>query len=290
MDEIKIKASDNLDLSALYSKVSNPKALVVIVHGMVEHKERYLELIDVLNQNNYSVIIADLRGHGKSINSEYQLGQIGSIDLMVDDTYRVLKYIKDDNPNVRAFMYSHSMGTLISREFIKKYSYEIDKLILSGTVAYKTGCGLGVSLAKKRAKKNKNGYSKLLYMLSNGGSASSDVSWLSFNKDNIKKYEEDPLCGFRFSNYSNYILFSMTKDLHNHKNNDCNKDLKILSISGKNDRTTSHTKGVKNSLKHLAKEGFKYLDFIEYPNMKHEILAEDNKNDVFKDIIAFYNE
>ena len=42
MDEIKIKASDNLDLSALYSKVSNPKALVVIVHGMVEHKERYL--------------------------------------------------------------------------------------------------------------------------------------------------------------------------------------------------------------------------------------------------------
>ena len=73
MENVKIKASDGLILDAIYSKVDNPKALIVIIHGMVEHKERYQELLEVLNKNSYSAIIADLRGHGKSINDEYKL-------------------------------------------------------------------------------------------------------------------------------------------------------------------------------------------------------------------------
>ena len=291
MENIKIKASDGLILDAIYSKVDNPKALIVIVHGMVEHKERYNELIEVLNNNSYSTIIADLRGHGKSINDEYQLGMIGSIDQMVDDVYLVMKYIKNDNPGIKTYLYSHSMGTLISRAFIKKYSFEIEKLILSGTVAYKPGCGLGVSAAKRRIKRNKNGYSTLLYMMSNNLSKSEDVSWLSYNEQNVKDYMEDPLCGYKFTNYSNYVLFTMTHNLHKHNNeNKVNKDLKILSISGIDDRTTNYTKGVKDSLKHLNKEGFENTRFIEYPQMKHEILAEKNKEIVFKDIIAFFNE
>ena len=291
MENVKIKASDGLILDAIYEKVDNPKALVVIIHGMVEHKERYQELIEVLAKNNYSSIIADLRGHGKSINDEYKLGMIGSVDQMVDDSKKVMDFIKNDNPNVKTYLYSHSMGSLISRYFIKKYSFEIEKLILSGTVGYKPGCGLGVSAAKRRIKKNKNGYSTLLYRMSNNLSKSEDVSWLSYNKDNVKSFMDDPLCGYKFTNYSNYVLFSMTHDLHKHdKENKVNKDLKILSISGKDDRTTNHTKGVKDSVKHLKLEGFEHIRYIEYPNMKHEILAEANKNDVFNDIIKFFNE
>ena len=37
MDEIKIIASDGLELSCLYSKAENPKALVQIMHGMEQH-------------------------------------------------------------------------------------------------------------------------------------------------------------------------------------------------------------------------------------------------------------
>ena len=43
------------------------------------------ELIEELNKHRYTVIIADLRGHGESINDEYKHGMIGDIDLMVDD-------------------------------------------------------------------------------------------------------------------------------------------------------------------------------------------------------------
>ena len=80
------------------------------------------------------------------------------------------------------------------------------------------------------------------------------------------------------------------KNFKNHKLFECkNKDLKILSISGKDDRTTFGTKGVKKSLKLLNKAGYTNTSFIEYKGMKHEILMEDNKDLVINDIIEFYN-
>ena len=65
MQELEIKASDNLVLSCLYVKQDNAKANITIIHGMVEHKERYIELIEALKEAKYNVIIADLRGHVK---------------------------------------------------------------------------------------------------------------------------------------------------------------------------------------------------------------------------------
>ena len=52
----------------------SPKAIVQIVHGMCEYKERYLDFINFLNKNGYIVIIHDLRGHGKSILTKDDLG------------------------------------------------------------------------------------------------------------------------------------------------------------------------------------------------------------------------
>lgn len=290
MEKIEIVASDNLILKAFYSKAEKPKALIVMVHGMCEHKERYIPLIERLNQNNFNVIIADLRGHGESINDENQLGRIASIDTMVDDTNRVLEYGKKHNPNLPVFMYAHSMGTLIARMYIRKYSNSIDKLILSGTVAYKTGCYLGVMAAKlKSIGKGKYKYSKLLFAMSNDGSTKEDFSWLSYNKENIERYINDPLCNYKFTNYSNYVLFKMTHNLHKHKKNlGINPNLKIMSISGCDDRTTNGTKGVKDSIKHLMLDGYTNLSYKEYPNMKHEINMEDNKEEVFNDIIKFF--
>ena len=292
MEKIDITASDGLVLKALYSKAENPKAVVVIVHGMVEHKERYIPFIEELNKNNFSAIIADLRGHGESINEEYSLGRIASINQMVDDTNKVVEYIKKHNPSLEVYMFAHSMGTLVARMYIRSYSTSINKLALSGTVAYMPGCWLGVFMAKlKSSKKNKNKYSKLLYAMSNNGSTKEDISWISYNEENIKNYNDDPLCGYKFTNYSNYILFSMTYKLHKHsKLNICNPDLKIMSFSGKDDRTTRGTKGVKDSIKHLMFDGYNKLSYKEYPNMKHEILNENDWKIVSDDIIKFFED
>ena len=291
MEELFIKAQDGLELSAIYSPVENPKALVQIIHGMVEHKERYLYIINKLNEAGYTTIITDSRGHGESINEKYPHGHIESIDELVSDQYEVTKFIKEKNPNKDLYIFSHSFGTCISRNYIMKHDDEIKKLIISGTVASNPGAPLGAHIAKKKMKKDKYQDSKLLFAFSNNLSTKEDFSWLSYNKENISNYENDPLCRIKFDVSGYYTLFTSVKNFKNIKLFECkNKDLKILSISGKDDRTTFGTKGVKKSLKLLNKAGYTNTSFIEYKGMKHEILMEDNKELVAKDIIEFFNE
>ena len=45
MESITIKAEDGLLLHCLYQKAEKPRAICQIMHGMCEHKERYIELI-----------------------------------------------------------------------------------------------------------------------------------------------------------------------------------------------------------------------------------------------------
>ena len=292
MEMINVKASDGLELSCFYSKAEKPKAMIQIIHGMVEHKERYLGFIDILNQNGYTVIISDLRGHGESINEEYKLGHIGTIEQMVDDQMTITNYLKKRNPHLPLYIFAHSMGSLIARMYIEHHDDEIKKLILSGTVGRPYGVELANIIAWfKTIGKKQYKSSSLLWMFSNNNSKDPDLSWLSYNEENVKKYSEDPLCTFKFDNHSYQTLFGMVRVLYKRKRYECkNPLLRIMSISGEDDRTTLGTNGLKRTMKYLVMAGYQKLSFIEYPKMRHEILHEKNNDEVYKDILKFYGE
>lgn len=284
---IKIKALDGLDLDCLFFKALNPIANIQIIHGMVEHKERYLDFINFLVENGFNVIISDLRGHGKSLNQKYTLGHIERVDELVSDQYEVTKYIKKECPNLDLYMFAHSMGTLVARTYIRFHDTEIKKLILSGVVAYNPGCKLGVAIANMRKPFNKYAYSKLLWAFSNDASFNPDLSWLSYNEENIKRYSNDPLCTFKFDVSANYVLFKMVWLLKK-KYKAKNTDLKICLMSGEDDRTTLGKKGLEKVIGFLLNDGYKGIKNIVYPNMKHEILQEDNKMDVYNKTLEFF--
>ncbi len=285
MERVSINTRD-LILSAIYAPVNNPKALVQIIHGMVEQKNRYIEFIQFLNENGYSVIISDNRGHGLSVNDSFPLGHIGNPETLIADQFAVTNYIKGKNPGVPLYMFAHSMGSLIARNYIMNHDNEIEKLTLSGTVAYLPMASVGVSIASH---KKPEGHSKLLWAFSNNCSFKEDLSWLSYNQDNINAYLNDPLCGFKFTNLSNKTLFTMVQNLSRIKKYEYkNHDLKILSLSGKDDRTTSGTRGLEKTLDYLKRVGYE-VTFKEYDNMKHEILNEKNHIIVFEDVVKFFD-
>ncbi len=283
MEQVIIKTKD-LDLAAAYFPAENPRAVVQIVHGMVEHKERYYDFIEYLNGQGFTVIISDNRGHGASVNDEYPLGHTGSPLVMAADQYAVTSYVRERNPGLPLYMFAHSMGSLIAREYLTCHDEEIEKLVLSGTVAYIPAATLGVVIAKM---KKPRGYSKLLWALSNGVSFKRDLSWLSYNEENIKAYASDPLCRFRFTNLSNGTLFTLVQDLKKINRYQCkNPGLKILSLSGKDDRTTCGTKSLVRTLDFLKKVGYT-VDFKEYDGMRHEILKEKDFMTVYEDVREF---
>ena len=88
-----------------------------------------------------------------------------------------------------------------------------------------------------------------------------------------------------------HIIFIFNKDKNLKKKSlfECkNPDLEILSVSGKDDRTTGGTKKLNKTMKLLKRIGYQNIKIIEYDNMKHEILNEDKHENVILDIINFY--
>lgn len=65
-EEKMVPSRDGTLLRLRKDTVDNPKALIVIAHGLCEHLNRYDYFTEKLNENGYSVYRYDQRGHGKS--------------------------------------------------------------------------------------------------------------------------------------------------------------------------------------------------------------------------------
>ena len=59
---------------AIVAPECETKALVQFSHGMAEHKERYLPVMEFLAEHGYACIVNDHRGHGSSVRDPGDLG------------------------------------------------------------------------------------------------------------------------------------------------------------------------------------------------------------------------
>jgi len=86
------------------------KALVIVVHGVIEHGGRYAELAAAMSREGLAVWIADLRGHGRSEGSRVW---VESFDQYVDDLAVVVDQARATQPDAPLFLFGHSLGGLI---------------------------------------------------------------------------------------------------------------------------------------------------------------------------------
>ena len=114
---------DGLKLEIAIMECKNPKGIVQFSHGMAEHKERYFDFMQYLNERGYICVIHDHRGHGGSVKSKNDYGYFytENADYIVDDLFQVTEYIRDMYPGLEVTLFSHSMGTLVARCYLKKY-------------------------------------------------------------------------------------------------------------------------------------------------------------------------
>lgn len=289
MKQLTIKAEDGLLLSATLFETEAPKALVQIIHGSVEHKERYYEFSQYLCDHNYAVIISDNRGHGASVNTQYPLGFMDGVDQIIADQYVISKYICLLYPEIKLYLFGHSLGSVFARCYLRKHDDQIAKLVLSGTVHYNPFTPLGIMLTKAAiAISGKHAYNKLLRdaVMNND-----DLSWLSENKENIEAYKADPLCGFAYPNSSVLTVMQGVQQLKESKHYQFkNNNLHILSISGKGDPVTGGTAGLRKSFRLLQRIGYHNFEQIVFPGMKHEVLNETNRLEVFNSVLYFFEQ
>lgn len=286
MTEFFITGQDGFQISTALFDLEHPKGLVQIIHGSVEHKERYYSFSRYLNEKGYAVILSDNRGHGASVSEKYTLGYMDGFQLIVDDLYEVSNYVMLLHPMKPLYLFGHSLGSVFARCYIEKHDDLIDKLILSGTVHSNLFLPLGILLTRFAilidGPRGSNAF--LRYFIMNG----SKISWISTDQANISAYKADPLCGFKYCNQSVLTVMESVKELKAYNHYLCNNpDLPVLCISGENDPVAGGIRGTTESLNILRKVGYHNFQNIIYPGMKHEILNEKKHLEVYEDIIRF---
>jgi len=109
---------------------AEPRAVVVLVHGMHEHMGRYVHVIDALTQHGYAVYGQDHRGHGES---QGVRGFVERFDYLVDDLHLLVSKAHTTHPQLPLFMVGHSMGGLIAVRYALQHQANLTGLIVSGT-------------------------------------------------------------------------------------------------------------------------------------------------------------
>lgn len=289
-DILDIEGYHHLKLySYVYDKIKNPKAVVLIVHGMMEHAFRYDNFARFLNDNGYYVIANDLRGHGHTaVDKKFGMGEKDIFQETVQDEIVMLEKIKDAY-NLPVYLFGHSYGSMISQAIIQNTDI-VEKCVLCGTANGSSGImKMGGSFTKFlslfKGDTAKAGVVENM-CIKNYGKKFENGNWLTRDENVFKAYQEDEFCGgtFPFGFYKS--MLTNMKKINAGINKIGNK--KIFLIAGEKDPVGSCGKQVVALNKRYLSNNIDSRVKI-YPECRHELINELNKEEVYNDILDFYN-
>jgi alpha-beta hydrolase superfamily lysophospholipase len=277
------------------------KAVVQIAHGLAEHSSRYARFAQRLTDHGYAVYGSDHRGHGQtSGESSGKRGFFNEKDgwqTVVDDLHAVTDKAREEQPGLPVFLLGHSMGSFISRGYAAQYGSELAGLVLSGTAGGAGALGkVGIFLAATQARLRGHSHtSGLMNTLTFGQYNSAfkptrtDFDWLSRDPDEVDKYINDPDCGFVFSAGGFADLLRGLETVNTDRSaSRIPKGLPVHLVSGDKDPVGGKDgKGVRTVADQLRRLGVHDVTLTLWPDARHEILNETNRDQVETEIVEW---
>lgn len=299
MKDFKLKSRyDGVNLAvSVFESEGKAKGILQVVHGMVEHKKRYYQFMEWMASQGFICVAHDHRGHGESVESREDLGYMhkGGWLAMVDDVKLVNEWVKKEYPGLPVTLLGHSMGSMVVRSYVKRYDDSIDSLIVCGCPSYNPMSGVGILLAGLIALIHGERYrSKLLLKMSIGSFRKSfkdgKNAWISSDPEVQANIDKDILCNFVFTANGYKNLLRLMRDCYD----TCGKsgwvlknpDLPVHFISGAEDPCRVSDKALAKAVESMRSAGYRNVDLKTYPGMRHHIIIEKDKEQVWKDIIA----
>ena len=304
MKQRKFTIQSDMDGLKLFGIRTEPdgeaRGMVFFAHGMAEHKERYLPFMEYLSDHGYVCCIHDHRGHGESVKSPEDLGYFyeNGKEAIVEDLYQVIMTERERFPDLKVFLFGHSMGSLVVRCFTKKYDDAIDGLIVCGSPSDNPATPAAIALCKLLCLfRGDHAKGKLIHKLA-FGSYLKDIEdpqtkndWLSYNRANVTAYEHDPLCGFVFTLNGFLSLFGLIQDSYSLDGWQLkNPDLPVFFISGEEDPYRISKEAFESAVKTMRDAGYASTKAKLYPRMRHEILNEGGKLMVYEDVLELLDD
>ena len=296
MKEFTLPASaDGLDLAMLLSvPEETPRGVVQLVHGMCEHKERYIPFLEWLTGHGYVCVIHDHRGHGASVKSHEDLGYLydGGWRALVEDVRVVCDWTRAQFPGLDYTLFGHSMGSMAVRSFAKRYDDRLDRLFVCGSPADNPVRAAGKLINRFFGITRGWHYRpNLMQELSFGAfnkpfEQEGPVAWVCSDPEALEAYRKDPLCAYQFTANGFAGLLGLMDDCYGAKGWQLARPrLPIHFISGAEDPCRGSDEALQHAAELLRKVGYRNVDVKLYPGMRHEILNETDRLTVWNDIL-----
>ena len=276
-----------------------PRAAVQIAHGLVEHAGRYARLAQALTDAGYAVYANDHRGHGRTTRTSEDLGFFAESDgwrKCVDDLWQLNRRIAADHPGVPIVLIGHSMGSFMAQHFISEHGDALAGVVLSGSGGKPSPLAMAGRMVARieRLRVGARGKSALIQALSFGAfnkrfePARTPFDWLSRDQAEVDKYAADPLCGFPASVQLWIDMLDALGDVTAApRQARIPKRLAVYVVAGTRDAVSGNTKSLEQLLAAYRDAGLERVTHHFYPDARHELFNETNREEVTRDMIAW---
>ncbi len=272
-----------------------PKGIVQISHGMCEYFARYTQFARYLCSLGYIVCGNDHLGHGMSIPPGGSLGYFGQKDgwsVLIDDLAVLTDKMQKKYPDLPYYLLGHSMGAMVARLYLTRYSEKLTGCILSGTPSNNLFANVGIKMANSVIhSKGLNYRSPVLSNLAMGRynarikNPNTQFDWLTRDRITVALYQSDEKCNFIFTAAGFRDLFRLVQHCTSPR---CVMDVKqklpLLFLTGTADPVGGYGLGVRRIISAYKAAGFKDVTSFMYRDARHEVLNEINRTEVYKDI------
>jgi alpha-beta hydrolase superfamily lysophospholipase len=264
--ELSWKTPDGVRLYATEWRPSNPRAAVVLVHGLGEYCRRYDHVAKAFAAEGIAMLGFDHRGHGRS---EGKRGHIPAMSRAMDDIDHFLGDATTRFSGLPRFLYGHSMGGMMVLNYTLTHHPQI-----AGVVCTSPGLATGAPIAPFKLFMANLLYSLLpAFTLANG----LDVENLSHDRKVIEAYKTDPLVTPMVSSALGLDLINTGRWVEEHGED---FSLPLFLLQGLGD----HIVSPEATRRFAARVPRDLVTFREFPGMYHELHNEPDKQSILSEM------
>ncbi len=273
----------------IYVPAAQPVGVIQLVHGFGEHSRRYLHMIAKFLDVGFIVAADDHVGHGRTAALSDTWGDWGDKGphTMMEDEHALTLLVKEKYPGLPYFLFGHSMGSFIARDYITAYGQELSGVTLCGTSGVFPGLEQGMSMlqaavgAGKGEESDPNAAGALLGWMCERCTEEIRFGneWICSDPFVQADHAMDPLDAFsRSTNNRSFLYFCQMIDFITGPDWAAKvpKELPIYNIAGGEDPVGQYGEGVRQVSAWLEESGHKVTTRI-YDGYRHEI---HNYNDL----------
>lgn len=276
-----------------------PRACVQIVHSMADHGGRYARFATALNCAGYAVYAHDLPGHGRTARAPDELGHFADEHgwrLALQSIHTVQVEMRARHAGLPLVLFGHSMGALLSQDYIVHHGRETAACVLSSTtgeMGVMRAIGIGLMnaeiavfgprhrspVAERLSSRRFNRHFR---------PTRTDFDWLSRDPAEVDAYVNDPRCGFRVSSSLWADLLAYGGRLREPARlARIPKTLPILIMAGTDDPSTRGATGPGLLERAYFAAGLKDVTLRLYEGARHELLHDTCRDEVTQDVIGW---